>query len=125
MSTSAAELRAGLRSSLTSAMKARDKPAVAALRSALGAVDNAEAVDAASTPAPTSGVIAGAVVGLGAGEVARRELSADDIVGIVEREAVERETAAEEYDELGQSEHAASVRAEAAALRRWLATVAR
>jgi uncharacterized protein YqeY len=37
-----------MRRGLTAAMKARDKPATAALRSTLAAIDNAEAVDAAA-----------------------------------------------------------------------------
>jgi uncharacterized protein len=40
-----------MRRDLTAAMKARDKPAIAALRSTLAAIDNAEAVDAAQVPA--------------------------------------------------------------------------
>jgi hypothetical protein len=41
-----------MRRALTAAMKARDQPAVTALRSALAAIDNAEAVDTArATPA--------------------------------------------------------------------------
>ena len=38
-------LRQNLRDALTTAIKSRDRVAVAALRSALAAIDNAEAVD--------------------------------------------------------------------------------
>lgn len=43
----AQEIRAGLRRGLTAALKARDADAVAALRTAIAAIDNAEAVPAA------------------------------------------------------------------------------
>lgn len=54
-------------------MKARDAVAVSALRSALAAIDNAEAVDAAQAPPPTvvDSDIACSVGGLLAGEVER------------------------------------------------------
>jgi hypothetical protein len=60
-------------------MKARDTVAVKALRSALSAIDNAEAADPADADDVQLGVIAGGVAGLGAGEVARRQLSADEV----------------------------------------------
>ena len=44
-----------MRRDLTAAMKARDKPAIAALRSTLAAIDNAEAVDAAQVPPAAAG----------------------------------------------------------------------
>ena len=48
-------VRDRLRAALPDAMKARDSVAVAALRSVLGAIDNAEAVDAARAPQPGVG----------------------------------------------------------------------
>src|SRR3954464_895805 len=102
--TSVADVRDRLRSALKAAMKDRDKTAVAALRSALGAIDNAEAVDPAHAPKATSGVIAGAAVGLNAGEVPRLELTEERVVDIVRAEIAERTTAAEEYERLGQTE---------------------
>lgn len=97
-------------------MKARDRAAVAAIRSALAAIDNAEAVDPAHAPRPGSTVIAGAAVGLHAGEVPRLELSGEQVVALVEAEAVERMAAARHYDELGRPDEAARLRAEAAVL---------
>jgi uncharacterized protein YqeY len=45
-------MRTRLRRALPPAMKARDQQTVAALRSALAAIDNAEAVEVTSTPPP-------------------------------------------------------------------------
>jgi hypothetical protein len=56
-------------------MRERDDTATSALRSALSAIDNAEAVDAPPQPTLASGPIAGAVVGVGAAEVPRRVVS--------------------------------------------------
>lgn len=92
-------------------MKERDRVAVAALRSALGAIDNAEAVDD-TVAAPMDGVIAKSVPGLGAGEAPRRQLSDDDVVAIVRREVEDRQTTAEEYRAAGQPDHAARLDAE-------------
>ena len=94
-------------------MKVRDRVAMGALRSMLGAIDNAEAADADAAPAVESGVIAGGVAGLGAGEVARRELSASDLAAILRAEASDRRTAAEEYRDIGQADAAGSLDAEA------------
>jgi uncharacterized protein YqeY len=110
-------LRGRLRASLTAAMKRRDAPAVSVLRSALAAIDNAEAVDPSHAPKASAGPIAGAVRGIGAAEVPRRQLSAHEIAAIVQAEAERREEAAAEYDRLGRAEHAARLRVEAAMLR--------
>lgn len=74
----AGTVRDRLRAALPEAMKARDAVAVAALRSALGALDNAEAVDADLAPQSSVGHprLAGTVSGLRAAEVERRSLSA-------------------------------------------------
>jgi uncharacterized protein YqeY len=111
----ASSLRPRLRAALTAAMKARDPTAVAALRSALAAIDNAEAVDPAHTPAVGlgAGPIAKAVTGLGAGEVARRQLTAHEEAAVVAAEVAERRSAAAEYDHLGRADDASRLRAEA------------
>ncbi|MET8426023.1 hypothetical protein [Nocardia sp. NPDC004860] len=112
--TTPSSLRERLRAALPVAMKARDRNATAALRSALGAIDNAEAVDGSDVRA---GAIESSAVGLGAAERARRDLTESDIAGIVRAEIDDRLTAAEEYDGLsGGADRAASLRAEAAAL---------
>lgn len=102
-----------MRTDLTAAMKERNQPAVAALRSALAAIDNAEAVDPSSAPPPDSGSIAGAAKGLRTTEVARRELSDAEVARIVRTELIERRAAAGEYEERGHYEHAGRLRVEA------------
>ena len=75
-------------------MKARDQAAVSALRSALAAIDNAEAADAAqASTGPGTAEFAGSVAGLGAGEVPRRVVTDADAVAIVRAEVAERLTA--------------------------------
>jgi hypothetical protein len=63
------DIQARLRDALTDALRGRDRVAVAALRSALSAIANAEAI---SPPSPTAGAggsyVAGGVAGLGAAE---------------------------------------------------------
>jgi uncharacterized protein len=116
----ASPLRIRLRRALPPALKARDQAAVAALRSALAAIDNAQAVEA--PPAPlTGGVIAGAVTGLGAGEAQRRELSEGDIAAIVRAEVADRRAAAADYESGGQVDAAARLTAEADVLAAYLA----
>lgn len=113
-------LHTRLREALPAALKARDQLAVAALRSALAAIDNAQAV--AAPPAPRSGgVIAGAVAGLGAGEAPRRDLSPGDIAAIVRAEVADRRAAAAEYERAGQPDAAARLTAEADVLAAHLA----
>jgi uncharacterized protein len=124
--------RANLRTALLAARKDRDTARVSALRSALSAIDNAGAVPTATlgsaTPvdvnpdAPQSGTIAGGVVGLGAAEVARRELSDEQIRELVQGEIDERLDAASAIDTT-HSERAASLRAEAAVLTELLGDV--
>lgn len=88
-------LRDALASELSSAMQRRDRPVIAALRTALAALANAEAVpahdSAASTPSPTGGstYIAGATSGLGAAEAPRRPLSDEAERALVAQERVE------------------------------------
>ena len=116
-------MRALLRSDLTRALKARDQVAVAALRSALAALENAEAVrapDAAAPGAATSNdggeFIAGSLVGVGAAEVERRSLAEDEVRALLHAQVAEREQAAAEYDLLGRREEAERLRAEAGVL---------
>jgi uncharacterized protein YqeY len=113
-------------------MKARDQQTVAALRSALAAIDNAEAVEVTGHPLGPAGAgggagvpegaaaVAGAVLGLGAGEVERRSLTAGEMDAIVQREVAERRTAARAYEDAGQSRYAERLRAEAELLGSYL-----
>ncbi len=112
------DLRTRLRAALTVAMKARDTAAVTAIRTALGAIDNAGAVPTtAGGPLLGDGPIAGAASGLGATEATRRELTADEVAAIVAAEATEREDAATGYERSGATDRATRLRAEAAVLR--------
>ena len=107
--------RTKLRDALLTARKERDATRVAALRSALSAIDNDETPDDAHVNAPSSGAIANAVVGLGAAEVARRELSDAQIRSLLRGEVDERLAVARQIDTT-HAERAASLRAEAAVL---------
>lgn len=107
-------LRAAMRRDLVSAMKARLPDAVAALRAAIAAIDNAEAVPApGARQAATSSHIAGARAGLGAAEAARRDLSDSDQRAIL-RDQITGYTAEADRDEaLGQPAAAARLRTQA------------
>lgn len=109
-----ATLRDRLRHALPAAMKARDTTAVAALRSALAAIDNAEAVDASFAPTvDLAGEIANSAVGLGAGDVQRRTLSEAQVAGVVRAEITDRRAAAAEYERAEQHDRAVRLRGEA------------
>lgn len=114
-----ADLRGRLQSALTEARKARDRDAADALRSALGAIDNAEAVDTVGRPsvAESNSDIAGATQGAGSSDVARRELTPDDVAAIVRSQIAELDRAVDEYRVAGQSEAAERLRRGADALR--------
>jgi|SRR6516165_1585016 len=119
MPPAAEPLRRRLETSLRAAMKDRDTAAIGALRAALGAIDNAEAVPppvaptTAPTAGPTAGPIAGARAGAGAGDVARRELNEADVRAIVRAEVEDLNSNADEYVLLGKEEEAVRLRAEA------------
>lgn len=105
-----------LRESLLSARKSRDAASVAAFRSALSAIDNAETPPADQTDTRIGGPIAGAVSGVGSTEVARRALSDSEIRGLVQAEIDERLTAADQYLANGHHERAADLQSQAAVL---------
>jgi uncharacterized protein YqeY len=107
------DLRAALASALPPAMRRRDRVTVTAVRSALAAVANAEAV-----PLPrVEDAAPGPVVGLGASEVRRRELSEAEVAAVVRAVVTEREHGAGLYESLGDFERAGTLRAEARVLR--------
>jgi uncharacterized protein YqeY len=96
-------LRARLRESLV----ARHMHEAAVLRETLAAIDNAEAPPVSAAPAgEASAVFAGGVRGLGAGEVARIQLSPAAVAALIEREIEDRKRAAAEYSALGRQEEA-------------------
>ena len=113
-------LRERLRDELRVAMKQRNKAAVAALRAALSVIDNAEAADLSDAPGVEPGLIAGGVAGLGAGEVARRQLSDRELVEMLRDEVVRWESTARECERVRRSDDAARLRAEISALRPFL-----
>ena len=109
-----AATRDRLQTALRAALRVRDKTAASALRSALAALDNACAVPAGEGSAAASGPhFAGAVAGLGAGEVPRRGLAAGEAERIVRAEIAERDAAAAGYEGAGHGEQARRLRQEA------------
>lgn len=102
-------LRTRLRTHLTVAMRERDRPSTNALRSVLAALDNAEAVPAGSWAVAGSEHVAGAVVGVGAGERPRRQLTPDEERAVVARELAEMRASAEQLLTAGQPDRAAEL----------------
>jgi uncharacterized protein len=107
-----------MRDDLKAALKARDRVAISAIRSALAAIDNAEAV--ATDHRPFGGAIESSPIGVGATEAQRRDLTDADLRSVINNEVRERSTAADEYEQLGRTDHANQLRAEAEILRRYL-----
>jgi uncharacterized protein len=91
------ELKARLKSDLNSAMKARDELTTATLRMALTAVTTEEVAGASA-----------------------RELSDDEVLRVLSREAKKRREAAEAFDGAGRAELADRERAEGTVLDRYL-----
>lgn len=106
------DLRKRLSEALAVAVRQQDRVAIAAYRSTLAAIANAEAVEGPATATPR--------MGLGAGEALRKELSGEELVQIVRKEVDELISAAEEYERFGRSEPARRLRGEAAALEPYL-----
>ena len=91
------ELKDRLRADLTASMKARDALRSSALRMLLTSITNAE--------------VAGKQ---------QRELSDEDVIGVLSTEAKKRREAAEAYDEAGRPESADKERAEAGIIAEYL-----
>ena len=106
------DVRAQVQADLTAAVKARDSVRIAALRVALGAIANAEAVASDGRVSLTAPA--------GSTEVARRDLSDDDVRLVVERERAELLGAADERERLGRPGDAVGLRAQAAVLEGYL-----
>ena len=87
-------IRQLLQDDLPAALKAKDRPRIAVLRTTLAALGNAEAVDAADGVTPT-GLL---------GDVERRVLTEDDVRRIVARERDELLADADGLRALGRSE---------------------
>jgi uncharacterized protein len=105
-------VRDRLRTALPAALKQRDAGLVAALRATLAALDNAEAV---RTQEHDHGSLAleETPVGLGVREVARRNLSDEEVERLVRAEIDERQTAARVYEQVGEHERARQLRHDA------------
>jgi hypothetical protein len=101
-------------------MKAQRRDEMAALRSLIAAIDNAEAVeDASSSPQPSSAHVAGTVRDLGAADATRRSLSEHDLQRIIEAELWERDAQAERLTLLGRVDEASRLRIEADVIARY------
>ena len=113
-------MRQRLRAALPEAMRARDRAAVAALRSTLAAIDNAEAV-AVKSSGGQGLAIEQTPLGVGAAEVERRVLTDAQVEDIVRTEVAEREAAARDYDRAGQRQRAELLQSEIGVLSAHLA----
>lgn len=125
-------LRSQLRSGLVAAMKQRDGSAVSALRSAIAALDNAEAIDQSDMIDPvdpdrwapvghrgdvSSDLIAGATAGVGSTEMPRRSLNVAEVRAILQSEVTDRINAARHYTTRGRHDLAEELRSQADILR--------
>ena len=114
-------LRSTLRADLVVAMKARQPDAVSALRTAIAALDNAEAVSVTvEPPEATSEHVAGAYVGIGRADVPRRVLSLSEVEAVLREQVDEHSAEADRYDAHGHHETAVRLRRMADTLRTYL-----
>src|SRR5215469_8403861 len=104
-----------LRAALTEALSSRDTVAASALRTALSAIANSEAITPAETgrTRSSSAHVAGAVAGLGAADAPRRQLTDADITAIITADITDRLSAANDYDRLDRPDQSARLRREA------------
>jgi uncharacterized protein len=112
----ATSVPARLQAALRVALKQRDAAAVSALRSALAAIGNAEALPAPATHRGGDQYVAGSIGGLGSAEVSRRVLTEAEIAGIMTTEIAERRAEADRYEQAGHADRAGRLRREADAL---------
>jgi uncharacterized protein YqeY len=110
-----------LRGDLTAALKARDSVTVAALRSALTALDNAGAVEAPASLVEGTEHIAGAAAGVGSTDIARRVLTENDVRAILRSQIEEHSRAATEYARIGRDDFAERLQSEAEVLAAYVA----
>jgi hypothetical protein len=116
-----ATIRSALERALRAAMKAKDTVAVSALRSALAAIANAEAVPLPAAPESeavlaASRHVAGGVPGAGATDAERRRLTEEDMARVVRDEICERQAAAGQYRAAGHADRAERLLREASAI---------
>ena len=105
------ELRDRLRQRMLEAVRSRDRDTVVAIRAALGAMENAEAVALPAQPGP-----AVSLLGVGAAEAERHELRAAEEQMIVRAEIEDLRQAATTYAEAGLPDRARTARRGADAL---------
>jgi uncharacterized protein YqeY len=104
-------VRLALRQRLTRALRERDKPIAAAMRSAIAALENAEAVPASQGVAPvTSRHVAGGATGVGAAEAERLVLDEATESEILRTEVDSLLEAAREYESVGRADRAVEAR---------------
>jgi uncharacterized protein len=122
--TVTADLRSALRRDLTAALKARQAETVSALRTALAALENAEAVEVQDqdNASSASAHFAGARSGPGSAEVPRRQLDPEDLRSLLEAVISDFEREARRYHSLGQAEVARRLEGRAAVLSAYVPT---
>ena len=104
-------IRNRMKADLTQAMKQRQKAAVTVLRSVLGTIDNAEAVEVDTAYVPMQGQTK---------DVARKVLTEEDVRVILMNEMAERRAVIAEYEQVGQAAAAEEMRAEVEVIKRYV-----
>ena len=110
------EAKQRLRADIKRAMQTGAKEEARLLRALAGAIDNAEAVPLA---APDR-YVGPSAFGDAGNEVPRLVLGEEDVAAIFARERDERLAAAQTFEDVGQAEAAARMRAEAGTIGRYL-----
>ena len=105
-----------LRGHLTAALKARDDVTVAALRSALAAVENAGAVEVQASSVEGTKHVAGATAGVGSSDIDRRVLTEDDVRAVLRSQIEAFSRSADEYARIGRDDIAERLWSEAGVL---------
>ena len=108
-------MKARLRADLKAAMQNKRAVEMKTLRMLLGAIDNAEAV-----PVEQPRTYVTHAFGAGTAEVARRNLSDEDLQALLAREIASRRATAEEMTRLGRPDRAEPLTVEAAIIAQYL-----
>ena len=118
MTRDGGDLRGQLRRHLNRAMRDHDRVATGALRDAIAALDNAEAIDPGDDVTfAANEYVAGGAVGLGAAEAERRVLDVESQRAILRADMEARLAAAATYEHRGRSAQGAQLRTGADVLR--------
>ena len=97
-------------------MRSGDRPLTTAVRTLLGELANAEAVDNSHHQASGDDNFAGSVAGLGAGEAARRTVPVEEQFALLQAEVTELRASADVRETAGRVDEAADLRRAADAL---------